>query len=69
MHEYELCFCYIHIGTSSELHKPSKDTVNPLYHTITDDHCKKPVEEPVSYEEVNISPELKMTPNPAYAVP
>ena len=44
--------------TSSELGKPTKDTVNPLYHTstITDDH-KKEVPKPVIYifyyEEVN----------------
>ena len=58
------------VGTSSELHKPTKDTINPAYHTITGDHCKKPVEEPVSYyEEVKKPSEVKMTQNPAYAVP
>ena len=60
-----VCFCYTHIGT--ELHKPTKDTVNPVYHTVTDD-CKKPVEEPVSYEDVNKPPEVKMTQNPSYAI-
>ena len=62
--------CIIHVGASSELHKPTKDTVNPAYHTITDDHFKKPVEKPISYyEEVNISSDVKMTQNPAYAMP
>ena len=61
--------CYFLLGTSSELHKPTKDTVNPAYHTITDDY-KKPVGEPISYyEEVKKPPEVKMTQNPAYAVP
>ena len=58
------------LGTSLEIHSPTKDTINPAYHTITDDHFKKPVEEPTSqYEEVIIHSEVKMTPNPAYAVP
>ena len=58
------------LGTSLEIHSPTKDTINPAYHTITDDHFKKPVEEPTSqYEEVIIPSEVKMTPNPAYAVP
>ena len=58
---------YYDVGTSLELHGPTKDTINPAYHTITDDHSKR---EPVSYyEEVNRPPEVKMTPNPAYAVP
>ena len=59
------------IGTSSELHKPTKDTVNPAYHTITDDHFKKPVEKSISYYvEVNIpvSSDVEMTQNPAYAI-
>ena len=60
----------MYVGTSLELHGPTKDTINPAYHTITDDHSKKSVEEPISYyEEVNRSPEVKVTPNPAYAVP
>ena len=57
-------------GASLELHKPTKDTVNPAYWTVTDDNFNKPVKEPVSYyEEVNKPPEVKMTQNPAYAVP
>ena len=57
----------MHVGTSSELHKPTKDTA---YQTVTDDHFKKPVEKPISYyEDMNISSDVKMTPNPAYAVP
>ena len=55
---------------SLEIHGSTKDTINPAYHTITDDHLKKPVEGPISYyEEVNRPPEVKMTPNPACAVP
>ena len=64
-----LYFCYTGIGTSSELHKPTKDTINPAYHTITGDHCKEPIEEPVSYEDVNTPAQVKMTQNPAYALP
>ena len=62
---------YHDVGTSLELHGPTKDTINPAYHTITDDHSKRSVErEPVSYyEEVNKPSEVKMTPNPAYAIP
>ena len=59
-----------YIGTSLELHGPTKDTINPAYHTITDDHSKRSAEEPVSYyEDVNKPPEVKMTSNPAYSVP
>ena len=64
------------VGTSlelhspTELHGPSKDTINPAYHTITDDHSKKSLGKPISYyEEVNRPPEVKMRPNQAYAVP
>ena len=57
----------MYVGTSSGLHKSTKDITNPLY---TDDHCKKPVEKVTSaYEEIDITPEVKMTQNPAYAVP
>ena len=61
----------INIGKSLELHGPTKDTINPAYHTITDDHSKKSVKESVScYEEVNRPPEeVKMTSNPSYSVP
>ena len=60
----------MYVGTSLELHSPTKDTINPAYHTITDDHSKISVEKPISYyEEVNTPPEVKMTPNPAYAIP
>jgi len=50
----------------SEPQKPTEDTINPLYHTVTiaDHRSKKPY-----YAEVLIPPEVKMTPNPAYAVP
>ena len=61
---------YHDVGTSLDLHDPTKDTINPAYHTITDDHSKRSTEEPVSYyEDVNRPPEVKMTPNPAYAIP
>ena len=66
---YNVKMCYHNVGTSLELHSPTKDTINPAYHTITDDHSKKS-EEPISYYEEIIRPtEVKMTPNPAYAVP
>ena len=59
-----------YIETSMELHSATKDTINPAYHTITDDHFKKPMAEPTSqYKEVIIPSDVKMTPNPAYAVP
>ena len=54
---------HIRVGISSELHRPTKDTVN---------HFKKPVEiqSAITCEEVNIiSSDVKMTPNPAYAAP
>ena len=62
---------------SLELHGPTKDTVNPAYHIVTNQHYKETdpelAEEPNDdYEEVNRPPEkleVKMTPNPAYAVP
>ena len=53
------------------LHKPTEDTINPAYHTIiTNYDYRNSIEEPISYyEEVNKPPEVKMTQNPAYAVP
>ena len=62
---------YMYTGISSELGKPTKDTVNPLYDTstITDDHKKEVPKPDVYYEEVNISSDVKMTKNPAYAIP
>ena len=60
------------IGRPSELHKTTKDTVNPAYHTITDDHCKKPMEKSINcHVEVNIpvSSDVEMTQNPAYTIP
>ena len=58
------------IGTSSELYKPTNDTINPAYRAITDDY-KISIEEPIIsyYEQVNVSPEVKLTPDPAYAAP
>ena len=48
----------------------NEEVTNPVYHTITDDHCKEPVEKPIGhYAEVIIPTQVKMTPNPAYAVP
>ena len=50
-----------------------EDTINPLYHTNNDsDHLSNnPVKMPIPsyYAEVNIPTKVKMTPNPAYAVP
>ena len=55
-----------------EIHKPTVDTINPAYFTVTDNYKTEPEEEPINYyEEVNRSRPLdvKMTQNPAYAVP
>ena len=59
-----------YVGTSAELHKPTKDTINPAYYYTNNDDYKKSVVESDSYnyEEVNIPPEVKMTKNPAYAM-
>ena len=40
--------------------------INPPYHTVTDEHIET-IEEPVSYKDVNRPPEVKTTPDPAYA--
>ena len=57
----------MHVETSLELHKPTKDTINPAY---CDDSYKHSVGKLIGYyEEVNIPPEVKITPNPAYRVP
>ena len=61
----------MYIGTSSELRSPPTniEMTNPIYDTISDDHSKKPVKEPIGYyAEVIIPTEVKMTINPAYAV-
>ena len=65
-------FC--HTGESlglQRIHSPtSEEIVNTAYDTITDHHLKKPVEQPIGcYAEVVIPSKVKMTPNPAYAVP
>ena len=61
---------YVATGEILKLQSPTKDTINPAYHTITDHHSRKSGEEPVGYyEDVTRPPEVKMTPNPAYAVP
>ena len=61
---------FYYIGTSSELYKPTNDTINPAYHAITDDY-KISIGEPIIsyYEEVNVSPEVKITPDLVYAAP
>ena len=74
-----ICTYVVHIGVSLGRQSPLReDIINPAYHSMndTDDHCKKPVEEPIRcYAEVSIppkfktAPEVKMTPNPAYAMP
>ena len=56
------------IGTSSDLYKPTNDTINPAYHAITDDY-KISTGETNYYEEVNVSPKVKLTPDLAYAAP
>ena len=71
--ELKLCI-YINIGTFLDLHDlgPTIDTVNPVYHIVTNSHYKetKLAEEPNSYyEEVNKPPEVKMTLDPAYSAP
>ena len=69
-----MCFIFVImlcIGTT-EIHKPTVDTINPAYHTVTENYKAEPEEESISYyEEVNRSRPLdvKMTQNPAYAVP
>jgi len=61
-----ILYCCIEVKISGP-QEPTEDVINPLYHTITDHHFEKPV---IShYAEVLIPPEVKMTPNPAYAVP
>ena len=53
------------------VHGSTKDAINPAYHTITDHHIKRLTEEPINYyAEVKKTPDkdVKMTPNPAYAV-
>ena len=61
------------LGKSSELYKPtSEDLINPIYDisTISYGRSKKSVKQPKSnYDDVNRYPEVKMTSNPAYAVP
>ena len=52
------------------MHSPTKDIINPVYHTIMDDYSKKPLEKPIDhYEEVIRTPEVEMMMNPAYAKP
>ena len=63
-----------YVGTSLDLHScpTDEEETNPTYSTITDDHFKKePVEKPIGYYAEVIIPttQVKMTPNPAYAVP
>ena len=54
------------------MHSPptNEEVTNPAYYITDDDHCKEPVEKPIGhYAEVIIPTQVKMTPNPAYAVP
>ena len=68
-------FCSYHTGVSLlPKHIPTEENaINPVYHTVNDsDHLSNnPVKESIhSYAEVTIpTTEVKMTPNPAYAVP
>ena len=54
-------------------HIPTEENaINPVYHTVNDSDylSNNPVKEPIlSYAEVTIPTKVKMTPNPAYAVP
>ena len=69
----------MYVGIFSDLHippvhdlGPTKDTANPAYQIVNNPRYTETelAEEPNSYyEEVNRPPEVKMTPNPAYAVP
>ena len=55
------------VGTSSEFYKPTKDTINPAYHAITDDKSKNLMEKPTGYyEEVKKSLNVETARNPAY---
>ena len=61
----------VYLGPRAQYSPPTnEEVINPGYYTIIDDHCKKPVEKPIGhYAEVIIpTPQIKMTPNPAYAV-
>ena len=62
----------VHLGPGGQQSPlTNEEGTNPVYHTITDDdHCKEPVEKPIGdYAEVIIPTQVKMTPNPAYAMP
>ena len=61
-------------GSFSDLrvHGPTKDTIKTAYYSVTNSSFKESelAEEPNSYyEEVKRPKEIKMTLNPAYAVP
>jgi len=61
----------LYSGTSLGVRSPAAEEVtNPAYSAVTDDQCKKSTEEPIGcYAEVIIpTTQVKMTPNPAYAV-
>ena len=58
-----LC-CYTGVSLKSQHNAADEEIVNTAYDTITDHHLKKPY-----YAEVIIPSEVKMTTNPAYAVP
>ena len=63
----------VYLGPRAQ-HSPqtNEEVINPAYYTITehDDHHKEPVEKSIGYyaEVIIPTPQVKMTPNPAYAV-
>ena len=63
--------CHIGVYLGPQHDPPAnEEATNPAYDVITDDHSKKPVEKPIGYyAEVIIPTQVKMTTNPAYAVP
>ena len=63
-------YCCTGVSLRPRHNAANEEIVNTAYDTITDHHLKKPVEQPIGYyAEVIIPSEVKMTTNPAYAVP
>ena len=69
-HEIPYIYCCIGVSLKPQHNAANEEIVNAAYDTITDHHIKKPVEQPIGYyAEVIIPSEVKLTTNPAYAVP
>ena len=70
---YSHMCCHADISLKRKQHvlSSTEEVTNPAYTNIADDQCKKPIEEPIGYYAEVIIPttQVKMTPNPAYAVP